>query len=425
MRKTVLKKATTMLLALVLLLSMSSITALAEELEQNDVLVTVSDAGDYDVTDDPAADNADNDDIAGGQVEHELSDQEFIEEHAAEPQTRDLQPAGRRSASDAEDAGGLDESNLVEAQIGTDGQWGLEQSRARFTQQNIPAVANVTGRLTTSNLQSQYSFSITGGTKAMYLQFLSGEHTYTLALFQFVPSANQYLFTGVQLAPSNTSTSIVNLPNGQYILAVIHNGWVGTDYNIRMNAANPAGMNRVFLSANLQTAVHSESDNSYIYINGAGYYIPSEYRRTSNISGSWGYDVMESILDQFAGFDPLGIVTYRVQNHGDSTFITSNNALVIRVGQGTSVFGHRSRRVTNSMGQVIEREFNFNDGKGQVTPRRLDWRDINDKNILIYCLDRQEFIDWAGPANLFARNRPSPTMTIVLDFDNRLRNYLG
>ena len=406
-------------LALVMVATMAPVTAFAEtDLEMD------RQATDETIESSLTGDAANVDYSQEGETTNEAADApQNNEEYATEPQTRDLQPINRQGFSTEEVTGGVDEGNIAELQIDTTGQWSLEASRARLTQRNIPVIADVSGRLTPTNLQSQYSFTISGGTKAMYLQFLSNEHTYTLTLFQFLPSANQYLFTGVQVSPSNTNTSIVNLPNGNYILAVMHNGWVGTDYNIRMNASNPADLSRIYVASNLQTAVHSQG-NSLIYMNGVGHSIPSEYRRSSSLSGSWGYDNISTVLDQFEGFVPLGIVTYRVQNHGDSTFITSNSALAIRVGTGTSVFANRSRRVTDNWDNVLEREYHNNCGKGWVTPRRLDWRDVNDRNILIYCLERGEFIDWAGPSNPFARNRPSPTMTIVYDF-GQLRSYLS
>ena len=249
--------------------------------------------------------------------------------------------------------------------------------------------------------QAHFLLFTVSTSRVMFSKFTSGNSEYAMALCQ-VTSDGSIL----QVTDFYTSGSQINaiLGAGQYAFAILNGGTTyGNSYTVSVNTSTP-GTNVTNAAIHDVNSYYSHivtlvvmDNKTYIYADGKVVTdlddtSELDWERVLDLSWSTGYNYNKHKISNVVVRDVSLPIIYK------SDFASSNNAVIIYLGVGTSYMYNESKWDTTTGYRV----FHFLDPLGNETPRRLTADDINNYRCwLIYDLDTGESIDFCSPLNWY------------------------
>ncbi|ACL74787.1 hypothetical protein [Ruminiclostridium cellulolyticum] len=271
-----------------------------------------------------------------------------------------------------------------------------------FLQNNPRLIQN--GILTAENNTNYIYFTVTKDT-FIWAKLASSNSDYTISLYKIDDTTGQALPTDI-VENSNSIIANSGLEQGDYLFLISSNGSVGDNYDLQINATNPAGE---FSSINtitpsLQQLVISYT-NQEVYANGI--YVFSWDSAASNRHLNWRRDVMavkelvtetkKMILENVKVRTISAPVTYTSQ------YASSDNAILLYLNEGTAYTYYET--ITENA-NPLNYSKSFVDPNGKITPRNLDSSDfVNATHILVLDLNTGKPIDFFSSLNYFYNDK--------------------
>lgn len=269
--------------------------------------------------------------------------------------------------------------------------------------QNDPRLIQ-NGILTAENNTNYIYFTVTKDT-FIWAKLASSNADYTISLYKIDEITGQALPTDI-VDNSNSIIANSGLEQGDYLFLISSNGSVGDNYDLQINATNPAGE---FSSINTITPTLQQLVITYanqeVYANGK--YVFSWDATATNSHLNWKRDVMtvkelvtetkKMILENVKVRTLSAPVTYTSQ------YASSDNAILLYLNEGTT-YTYYQTLIENS--NPLNYSKSFVDPNGRITPRNLDSSDfINATHILVFDLNTGKPIDFFSSLNYFYNDK--------------------
>lgn len=282
-----------------------------------------------------------------------------------------------------------------------------------FLQKDPRLIQN--GILTAENNTNYIYFTVTKDT-FIWAKLASSNADYTISLYKIDEITGQALPTDI-VENSNSIIANSGLEQGDYLFLISSTGSVGDNYDLQINATNPAGE---FSSINTITPTLQQLVITYanqeVYANGK--YVFSWDTTATNSHLNWKRDVMtdkelftetkKMILENVKVRTLSAPVTYTSQ------YASSDNAILLYLNEGTT-YTYYETLIENSNPANYSKS--FVDPNGRITPRNLDSSDfINDNHIIVFDLNTGKPIDFFSSLNYFYNDKSldreaAPTIT--------------
>lgn len=260
----------------------------------------------------------------------------------------------------------------------------------------------VTGTLTTDNLQDLYFFSITDSNRFLLARLTSTNSNYVALLYMYDNNAEEYVQTSIY-GFAGTLIQLNGLPVGDYVFAIFsYDGTYGDSYTFDINATNPAAnLSSVkYIATDLSIFIFETTDGD-IYGNGKFIYNTSAtinsnltWQRVSENNWGSGYEQRTHNVYNVHVASMSGPVSY------SSSYASSNCAVLLYcdIGTGFSYFHSYYQS-----GNPPVHEMSWEDTTGRTTPRALDQADFTGGNqhILIYDIVTGQCIDFYSTLNVY------------------------
>lgn len=274
---------------------------------------------------------------------------------------------------------------------------GLNAVQPQSLYQVNELVLNTTDSLTTADSADLFFFSASSN-KTLLAQLLSTNNDYELELY-LVDWSNMVLYNTGIVKANNELLVLTDLPTGDYALEIRSKGSLGDNYNLNMNASNPANFTEVLtLTNSLKQFVAKYADGS-VYTNGKyvlnlnGDNSHLDWERNFRFSDNGGYTQRNHSISNVKIKNISQPISY------SSSYASSNNAIMIYLNTGTSFMYHESQYQS---GKNPYYHSSFVDTLGKTTPRQIDTDDFNyGDHILIFDLNTGQPIDFYSVLNFY------------------------
>ena len=252
----------------------------------------------------------------------------------------------------------------------------------------------INGTLTAANGEDWHFFKVTKD-RIIFMQLKSNNPSYKVTLYIVDYEEGTATPTNFQATATGASVGANGLEAGDYLLVVTSSGTLGDSYSLGINAANPAGILKAYeYTPSLQQGKVLYANDDY-YVNGT-FVLNSKpgasmahlrWNRSFYFSYGGNSSSRTHDVDDVRIRDIKGPFTY------SSNYASSDNVMLIEVGEGTLYTYYESRRQS----VPYESWATNDDPTGRRTPRRLDALDFqypNTEHYLVYDLHTGKVIDF-------------------------------